>query len=849
MARPTVRIKVQPRARVKVATIPKFPAQVIPGDGIDIASSGGVFTFSITPGFLSSPIITGGTIDNAPIGSTTPSSGAFTTLKVGTGTRVARFHVFDDTTIPGIFQTNTAAALLQLTNADTSWALGPNNGLGAHAFGIYNALSGLFPLTIDGAGITTLGSNSVSGGTLKLQNAAGAATLIGNGTFSITMPGATTTLVGRDTTDTLTNKTLTAPIINGGTATALTALAIRSTGAAFDLTFATAEVLVAGKTISFQVNNANRLINLGGDLQLTGAVTLPVIAQGDLWYGSAAATISALAKDTGTSRFLKNSGTSNNPAWVQPAVTDLAATTANRLFGTDGSGVSGLITLPAAGFTLSAGALALANDLSAVEGLSSTGMIVRSATDTWLARSMTGTANEITVANGDGVSGNPGFSLPAALTFTGKTVTGGTFSTISLGGTVSGGGNQINNVIIGTSTPLAGSFTTIAASTSVTVTSTSATALTVGRQGATSPALQIDASTATSATGLKVKSAAAAGGLALSVITSGTNENLTIDAAGSGTITLGGTSTGAITLTRATTLSAALTYGGVTLTNNVTGTGKMVLDTSPTLATPTLTTPVLGTPSSGTLTNCTGLPLSGLATQAAYTFVGNNSGSSAAPTAVDIAALTTKASPAAGDYVMLSDQAASGAWKKATVSSVASAGSVSSIAGNTGAFTLSNGITNSTNDIRLAAGSVVQTAYAEYTTNADLTTFIPGDDTIPQVTEGTQVLSQAITPKTTTNRVRVQVSGVGATVAADLLSIALFRNGGANAIASIGITSTGSIVPFDLVFEDVPGSTSAQTYTVRVGGGTQTARLNGTTGARYLGGTMRTTVALTEIVQ
>ena len=48
-----------------------------------------------------------------------------------------------------------------------------------------------------------------------------------------------------------------------------------------------------------------------------------------------------------------------------------------------------------------------------------------------------------------------------------------------------------------------------------------------------------------------------------------------------------------------------LTYGGVTLTNAVTGTGKMVLDTSPTLV-----TPALGTPTSGTLTNATGLPIS-----------------------------------------------------------------------------------------------------------------------------------------------------------------------------------------------------------------------------------------------
>lgn len=84
---------------------------------------------------------------------------------------------------------------------------------------------------------------------------------------------------------------------------------------------------------------------------------------------------------------------------------------------------------------------------------------------------------------------------------------------------------------------------------------------------------------------------------------------------------------------------------------------------------------------------CSNLPVSGIAAIGAYTFIGNNTGSSAIPTAVDIAALTTKASPAAGDYIMLSDQAASGAWKKAAVSSIASAGSVSSLNGQTGAIT------------------------------------------------------------------------------------------------------------------------------------------------------------------
>lgn len=70
--------------------------------------------------------------------------------------------------------------------------------------------------------------------------------------------------------------------------------------------------------------------------------------------------------------------------------------------------------------------------------------------------------------------------------------------------------------------------------------------------------------------------------------------------------------TGAITV--AGTLAVANGGTGITsfgtgvataLGNNVTGSGGIVLATSP-----TLTTPLLGTPTSGTLTNCTGLPLS-----------------------------------------------------------------------------------------------------------------------------------------------------------------------------------------------------------------------------------------------
>jgi hypothetical protein len=74
----------------------------------------------------------------------------------------------------------------------------------------------------------------------------------------------------------------------------------------------------------------------------------------------------------------------------------------------------------------------VAGDLTAIATLTGTGFLARTADDSWALRTITGTANEITATNGSGVSGNPTLSLPAALTFTGKTVTGGAFNVTTL---------------------------------------------------------------------------------------------------------------------------------------------------------------------------------------------------------------------------------------------------------------------------------------------------------------------------------------------------------------------------------------------------------------------------------
>jgi hypothetical protein len=112
------------------------------------------------------------------------------------------------------------------------------------------------------------------------------------------------------------------------------------------------------------------------------------------------------------------------------------------------------------------------------------------------------------------------------------------------------------------------------------------------------------------------------------------------------------------------------------------------------------------------------------AQMAAFTLKGNITGSLANEADFTIGGLTNKTTPAGTDLVLIQDQAASGALKYSTLTQVigAVASGVSSIAGNTGAFTLGAGLTIAGNDIRVGTVSVANggtgdtgTAWTSYT--------------------------------------------------------------------------------------------------------------------------------------
>lgn len=151
--------------------------------------------------------------------------------------------------------------------------------------------------------------------------------------------------------------------------------------------------------------------------------------------------------------------------------------------------------------------------------------------------------------------------------------------------------------------------------------------------------------------------------------------------------------------------------------------------------------------------------------------------------------------------------------------------------------------------IKCSTSTPVQVTQTRYLTNGDIAGTTPVDDTIPQIGEGTQILTLTTSaPASSSSKFLVQFEGQF-TAGAALEFVAAIHAGGAAVAAKVGrIQASGEMYDMAINYIHSPGSASAQTYSVRVGNAGGTAmRLNGTTAARRLGGVSGASLTVTEI--
>jgi hypothetical protein len=144
------------------------------------------------------------------------------------------------------------------------------------------------------------------------------------------------------------------------------------------------------------------------------------------------------------------------------------------------------------------------------------------------------------------------------------------------------------------------------------------------------------------------------------------------------------------------------------------------------------------------------------------------------------------------------------------------------------------------------AGRCIQQVFTSSATSTTTNVVIPTDNTIPQNTEGIQIMTLSITPKSASNMLYIYaVVPIGGPAAADdtFTAIALFQDSTANALAanaqdSGNVGQNRPVMALELEHIMTAGTTSATTFAIRVGVTTtgNTITINGYSGTRRYGG-------------
>lgn len=130
------------------------------------------------------------------------------------------------------------------------------------------------------------------------------------------------------------------------------------------------------------------------------------------------------------------------------------------------------------------------------------------------------------------------------------------------------------------------------------------------------------------------------------------------------------------------------------------------------------------------------------------------------------------------------------------------------------------------------------------------TTAIPYDDTIPQITEGDEYMTRAITPTNQSSTLEINVVLFGShSAASSYLTACLHQDAIANALAVGNVFMPTATGPVEISFKYVVSAASLTARTYRVRAGSQAAgtfTFNGSSGTRFFGGVMVSSITITE---
>ena len=150
-------------------------------------------------------------------------------------------------------------------------------------------------------------------------------------------------------------------------------------------------------------------------------------------------------------------------------------------------------------------------------------------------------------------------------------------------------------------------------------------------------------------------------------------------------------------------------------------------------------------------------------------------------------------------------------------------------------------------------GDVVQVVNYLLTTIVSGTVAIPYDNTIPQKTEGNESFTLAITPTSVVNKLRIDVVVGAMAVTSRAVSVALFQDDTADALAATASISHayahGNWQAINtLTHIMAAGTVSATTFKIRTGASdTSGCTVNGSSiGGQLFNGVFATTMVITE---